>query len=64
MKELRLILKVDVQGSLEAIAQTLQKLTNDDVKVSILHRGTGGITDGRSPGGGIERYHRRVQRTA
>ena len=45
VKELRLILKADVQGSLEAIAQTLQKLTNDDVKVSILHRGTGGITE-------------------
>lgn len=45
VKELRLILKADVQGSLEAIAQTLQKLTTDDVKVSILHRGTGGITE-------------------
>jgi translation initiation factor IF-2 len=45
VKELRLILKADVQGSLEAITQTLQKLTNEDVKVSILHRGTGGITE-------------------
>jgi translation initiation factor IF-2 len=45
VKELRLILKADVQGSLEAISQTLSKLSTDEVKVSILHRATGGITE-------------------
>jgi translation initiation factor IF-2 len=45
IKELRLILKADVQGSLEAISQTLQKLTTDEVKVVLLHRATGGITE-------------------
>jgi translation initiation factor IF-2 len=45
VKELRIILKADVQGSLEAITNTLGKLSTDDVKVSILHRATGGITE-------------------
>lgn len=45
VKELRLILKADVQGSLEAISQTLSKLSTDIVKVTILHKATGGITE-------------------
>ena len=45
VKELRIILKADVQGSLEAISQTLAKLTTDTVKVSVLHKATGGITE-------------------
>jgi translation initiation factor IF-2 len=45
VKELRIILKADVQGSLEAISQTISKLSTDEVKVSILHRATGGITE-------------------
>jgi translation initiation factor IF-2 len=45
VKELRLILKADVQGSLEAISQTLTKLSTDEVKVLIVHRATGGITE-------------------
>jgi translation initiation factor IF-2 len=45
VKELRLILKADVQGSLEAITQTLGKLSTDEVKVLIVHRATGGITE-------------------
>ncbi|MDQ5825625.1 MAG: translation initiation factor IF-2 [Chloroflexota bacterium] len=45
VKELRIILKADVQGSLEAITQTLNKLTNEAVKVNVLHRATGGITE-------------------
>ena len=45
IKELRIILKADVQGSLEAITNTLSKLTTDDVKVTVLHRATGGISE-------------------
>src|SRR5688500_18833811 len=45
VKELRIILKADVQGSREAITNTLSKLTTEVVKVSILHRATGGITE-------------------
>ena len=45
VKELRIILKADVQGSLEAISQTISKLSTDQVKVNVLHRATGGITE-------------------
>ncbi len=45
VKELRIILKADVQGSLEAITQTLGKLSTEQVKVMVLHRATGGITE-------------------
>ena len=45
IKELRIILKADVQGSLEAITQTLGKLSTDKVKVNVLHKATGGITE-------------------
>jgi translation initiation factor IF-2 len=43
VKELRLILKADVRGSLEAIRQALLGLSTTDVQVKILHEGTGGI---------------------
>jgi translation initiation factor IF-2 len=45
LKELKIILKADVQGSLEAVAQSLTKLSNEEVRMRILHRGTGGITE-------------------
>lgn len=45
VKELNLILKADVQGSLEALSQALQRLSTDEVKVNIIHRGVGGITE-------------------
>lgn len=45
LKELPLILKVDVQGSLEAIQTSLQKIATDEVKVRILYSGVGGITE-------------------
>ncbi len=44
-KELPLVIKSDVQGSVEAISQSLEKLGNDEVKVSILHSGVGGINE-------------------
>ncbi|MEO6456688.1 MAG: translation initiation factor IF-2 [Chloroflexia bacterium] len=45
VKELRIILKSDVQGSLEAIKHNLTKLPSEQVKVNILHTATGGITE-------------------
>ncbi|MGD0391665.1 MAG: translation initiation factor IF-2 [Acidimicrobiales bacterium] len=42
---LNLILKADVRGSLEAVTESLRKLERDDVKVSFVHRGVGGITE-------------------
>jgi translation initiation factor IF-2 len=43
VKELPIILKADVQGSIEPIVNQLEKLSNDQVKVKILHTGTGAI---------------------
>ena len=45
IKELGLIVKADVQGSLEAIRQTLEKLSNDSVKVRVIHGAVGTITE-------------------
>ena len=45
VKELRLIVKADVQGSVEALVSSLQKLATDEVRVSVIHSGTGGITE-------------------
>jgi translation initiation factor IF-2 len=42
---LNLVLKADVQGSLEAITDSLQKLERESVKVSFVHRGVGGVTE-------------------
>ena len=45
VKTLPLIVKADVQGSCEALAQSLQKLSTDEVKVNIVHSGVGAITE-------------------
>ncbi|MCY3758416.1 MAG: translation initiation factor IF-2 [Acidobacteria bacterium] len=45
VKELPTILKADVQGSVEVVSETLSKLSNDKVKVKIIDRGTGAITE-------------------
>ena len=45
VKELKLILKTDVHGSMEAIADSLIKLSASEVKVNIIHTGTGAITE-------------------
>lgn len=45
VQELNIILKADVQGSLEAIADSLNKLSTDEVKVNIIARGVGGLTE-------------------
>ena len=44
-KELNLILKADVQGSIEPIVNSLEKLSNDKVRVKLLHQATGNITE-------------------
>ncbi len=45
MKELSLIVKADVQGSVEAVTQSLEKLSNDEVRVRVIHGGVGGIRE-------------------
>ncbi len=44
MQTLNLIIKADVQGSVEAVKQALEKLSNDEVKVRVLHNAVGAIT--------------------
>jgi translation initiation factor IF-2 len=45
VKELNLVLKADVQGSLEAIRQSLGRLVDEDAKVRVLHIGVGAVTE-------------------
>ena len=45
VKELNVIIKADVQGSIEAVNEALKKLSTDVVKVNILHDAVGGITE-------------------
>lgn len=45
VKELSVIVKADVQGSIEAIKGSLEKLSTDDVKVRVIHGGVGAITE-------------------
>lgn len=45
VKELNIVVKSDVQGTMEALADSLLKLSNDDVKLKIIHGGTGGIAE-------------------
>jgi len=45
VKHLPIIIKADVQGSIEAIEGTVSKLSNDEVKVQILHSAVGGISE-------------------
>lgn len=45
VQELKLIIKGDVWGSVEALADSLEKLSHEEVKVVILHKGIGGITE-------------------
>ena len=45
VKELNIIVKADVQGSVEAVKQSLTKLSNDEVAVKVIHGGVGAITE-------------------
>ena len=46
MKDLNIIVKADVQGSAEAVKASLEKLTNEEVRVRVIHNGVGGINEG------------------
>lgn len=46
VKELNIIVKADVVGSAEAVKQSLEKISNDEVKVKVIHSAAGGITEG------------------
>ncbi|MBR6725722.1 MAG: translation initiation factor IF-2, partial [Clostridia bacterium] len=46
VKELKIIVKADVAGSAEAVKASLEKISNEEVKVKIIHTGIGGITEG------------------
>ena len=45
IKEFQIIVKADVQGSVEAVRQSLEKLSNEEVRVNIIHSGVGAISE-------------------
>ena len=45
IKELPIIVKADVQGSVEAVRQSLEKLSNDEVRVKVIHGGVGAVSE-------------------
>ncbi|MBE6600054.1 MAG: translation initiation factor IF-2 [Ruminococcaceae bacterium] len=45
VKDLNIIVKADVAGSVEAVKQSLEKISNDEVKVKVIHAATGGIKE-------------------
>lgn len=45
VKELNLVIKADVQGSAEALSQSLEKLSTEEVKLKVVHSAVGGITE-------------------
>ncbi|MBR2177023.1 MAG: translation initiation factor IF-2 [Clostridia bacterium] len=45
MKELKIIVKADVQGSVEAVKQSLEKLSNEEVRVNVIHSAVGAIRE-------------------
>ena len=45
LKQLNLIVKADVQGSVEAVKESLEKLSNNEVRVKVIHAGVGAVTE-------------------
>ena len=45
LKDLNIVVKADVQGSVEALKQNLEKLSNDEVRVNVIHGGVGAIVE-------------------
>ena len=65
MKELNLIVKADVQGSVEAVRSSLEKLSNDEVRVRCIHGGAGAINESDViAGGNFQRHRHRIQRAS
>ena len=65
LKELNLIVKADVQGSVEAVKQSLVKLSNDEVVVKVIHGGVGAINESDVMlAVRIQRDHHRFQRSS
>jgi translation initiation factor IF-2 len=64
LKELPLIIKADVQGSAEVLADTLAKLTDDKTRIKIIHSGVGAINERRAARDRVERDRHRLQRAA
>ena len=63
VQTLRIIIKADVQGSQEALAQSLLKLATEEVKVQIVYAGVGGISESRhQPGDRLQGGGHRLQR--
>jgi translation initiation factor IF-2 len=62
VQTLPIIIKADVQGSQEALAASLLKLSTDEVKVQLVYSGVGGQRVRRQPGAGFQGHHHRLQR--
>ncbi len=45
IKDLNIVIKADVQGSVEAVKQSLEKLSNDEVRVNVIHAGVGAVRE-------------------
>jgi translation initiation factor IF-2 len=45
LQELNLVIKADVQGSLEAIVEALEKFPQDEIRINVIHKGVGGISE-------------------
>jgi len=45
IKDLNIVIKADVQGSVEALRESLERLSNEEVRVNVIHGGVGGITE-------------------
>ena len=62
MKELPIVVKADVQGSAEAVKQSLEKISNDEVRVRVIHAGVGAISKSDVISGRrFQRHHHRLQ---
>ena len=45
VQELNIVIKADVQGSLEALRASLEKLSTDEVRLNVIHQGVGGVSE-------------------
>ncbi len=45
IKDLNIVIKADVQGSVQAVKQSLEKLSNEEVQVKVIHGGVGAVTE-------------------